>query len=239
MKKLPLKRRIKKWILGYDVPTYYFAQGGEDSVLRSIFHQKYRRGEKGFFVDIGAFHPYHFSNTFLFYQSGWKGINVDACPGSMDVFKKIRPRDTNLEMGIGGQEDTLTYYFVDNESTINSFSKEYLERNQLFHLVKKEIPVKVRRLEDVLDEHMPKSTHIDFMNIDVEGIDFEVLKSNNWEKYSPTVLVIELEGEYLEDLINHPITLYLKERGYKIVAKNVLKKGLSSTFFIKEDFKDY
>lgn len=61
MKKLPIKRKIKKWILGYDVHTYYFAQGGEDAILRSIFQKKISKKEKGFFVDVGAYHPYNFS----------------------------------------------------------------------------------------------------------------------------------------------------------------------------------
>lgn len=239
MKKLPIKRKIKKWILGYDVHTYYFAQGGEDAILRSIFQKKISKKEKGFFVDVGAYHPYNFSNTFLFYQSGWSGINIDACPGSMDLFNRIRPRDTNLEIGIGEKEQVLNYYFVDKNSTINSFSRRFLEKNELFHLVTKTIPVKVYRLEDVLDKYVPPSKRIDFINIDVEGIDLEVLKSNNWEKYHPTVLVIELEGEYWEDLISHPTAIFLRKKGYKIIAKNVLKKGLSSTFFIEENFKDY
>lgn len=66
--------------------------------------------------------------TFLFYQSGRSGINIDACPGSMDLFNRIRPRDTNLEIGIGEKEQVLNYYFVDKNSTINSFSRRFLEK---------------------------------------------------------------------------------------------------------------
>ena len=73
-----------------------FSQNGEDSVLLRIFDNK----NDGFYVDIGAFHPICYSNTYALYKKGWRGINIDATPGSMFLFNKIRPRDINIETGI-------------------------------------------------------------------------------------------------------------------------------------------
>lgn len=77
--------------------TKSYAQEGEDLLLRRIFEHKHN----GFYVDIGAHHPFRFSNTYLLYKRGWRGINVDAMPGSIKLFAKFRPRDVNLECGVG------------------------------------------------------------------------------------------------------------------------------------------
>ena len=74
-----------------------YSQNGEDRILHRIFENQ----KSGFYVDIGAHHPFRFSNTFLFYKMGWKGINVDAMPKSMEIFKRFRPRDINLELAVG------------------------------------------------------------------------------------------------------------------------------------------
>ena len=79
---------------GYWLKSY--SQEGEDIILARIFGKQ----QNGFYVDVGAHHPYRFSNTYFFYKRGWKGINIDAMPGSMKIFNKYRPRDKNIEAGI-------------------------------------------------------------------------------------------------------------------------------------------
>ena len=100
-----------------------WSQEGEDQILRRIFE-----GQRiGFYVDVGAHHPKRFSNSYLFYKRGWHGINIDAMPGSMRVFDATRPRDINLEMGIGLSIGQLDYYVFD-EPAFNRFSKEISEK---------------------------------------------------------------------------------------------------------------
>ncbi|ETD27688.1 hypothetical protein [Helicobacter canis] len=101
-----LPRRVWEWLkrarqrlLGrraYMNPSYSIE--GEDRIVRALLWQKH---DKGFYVDVGAHHPFRFSNTYLFYTQGWSGINIDATPGSMKAFNKYRPRDINLEVGVG------------------------------------------------------------------------------------------------------------------------------------------
>ncbi len=64
----------------------------------------------GFYVDVGAHHPLRFSNTYKFYKRGWHGINIDAMPGSMDLFNRLRHRDINLERAVSDSKQILTYY---------------------------------------------------------------------------------------------------------------------------------
>lgn len=185
-------------------------------ILRRIFENKH----KGFYVDVGAHHPKRFSNTYFFYKQGWYGMNIDAMPGSMDLFNRQRPRDINIEKAVSDRKQVLTYYAF-NEPALNGFSKE-LTKGRDGHGNYKvifEIELETSTLEEILDQHMPKNQIIDFLSIDVEGLDFTVLKSNNWAKYAPEVILIEILESTLDELVKNEITIFLKQFGYIIYAK--------------------
>ncbi|MHA1299679.1 MAG: FkbM family methyltransferase [Candidatus Helarchaeota archaeon] len=195
-----------------------YSQRGEDILLRQYFE----KSDIGFYVDVGAHHPIRFSNTYYFYQKGWKGINIDAMPGSMKLFNKIRPRDINLEMAISDKNERLTY-FAFNDSALNTFSKELSlkrirETNYKIIFTKE---IETRPLSEVLDKFLPKKQKINFLSIDVEGLDFNVLKSNNWKKYVPEVILVEILGLDFRNLRKNEIYYFLEEKGYEIYSKIV------------------
>ena len=205
-------------------PNICFSQNGEDLVINRFLDNK----NEGFFVDVGAHHPIRFSNTFLFYKKGWSGINIDAMPGSMAKFNKIRPKDINIEKGIGLKKDKLTFYQF-NESALNTFSKkEAFSKNKDGYKIIKSNLVEVDTLENILDKYMPLNTEIDFLNIDAEGKDEEVLISNNWERYKPNYIVIEILREVSLYNNNSSIKKILKTKGYipinKIFDTYIFKK---------------
>ena len=78
-----------------------YSQEGEDMILMRLFENQ----KMGFYVDVGAHHPKRFSNTYFFYKLGWKGINVDAMPGSMTAFNRIRARDINIEKPVSNKKN--------------------------------------------------------------------------------------------------------------------------------------
>jgi FkbM family methyltransferase len=203
-----------------------WSQEGEDQILRRIFE----RQSDGFYVDVGAHHPKRFSNTYLFYKRGWRGINIDAMLGSMRVFKKTRPRDINLEIGIGEQQGKLDY-FVFNEPALNGFSRDLSdERNEAdsAYRIESVIKVDVYPLRQVLDNYLPAGQVIDFMSIDVEGLDFQVLKSNDWNKYRPTYVLAEILGSSLHEIDQSDIGQFMRDTGYVLYAKCM------NTVFFKE-----
>ena len=205
-------------------PNLCYSQNGEDLILNRLLENK----EKGFFIDVGAHHPIRFSNTYLFYKKGWSGINIDAMPGSMTKFNKIRPKDINIECGVGLKNDQLTFYQF-NESALNTFSKkEALSKNKDGYKIIKSNFLKVESLENLLDKYMPRNTKIDFLNIDVEGKDEEVLISNNWEKYKPNYILVEILREKYIANPNSSIKKFLKSIGYipinKIFDTYIFKK---------------
>jgi FkbM family methyltransferase len=192
-----------------------YSQCGEDLVLLSFMGNR----KKGFYVDVGAHHPLRFSNTAIFYQKGWCGINIEPTPTSAKTFKQYRKRDINLNIGIANKEEALTFYMF-NEPAYNSFNKELsLQRNELHSSSRiiKEIPVKTYRLADVLDQYLPEGQKIDFLTTDVEGLDYEVLQSNNWQKYAPDFILVESSIDGVKH--NDDIYRYLNEMHYQPLAR--------------------
>ena len=204
-----------------------FAQEGEDKILERIFNYKHN----GFYVDIGAYHPVKFSNTYKFYLNEWRGINIDAQPGSMRIFDKIRPKDKNIEAAISDKEEILTYYEF-NIPTLNSFSKELSEeRNKVNgYKIISERQIHTQKLSAILDKNIDKNQYIDFMSVDVEGFDLNVLKSNNWDKYRPQILLVEiLDTEASQTPGKESIQQFLKNINYNVIAKT-----FNTYFFIDE-----
>ena len=202
-----------------------WSQEGEDILLDRIFGSK----KNGFYIDVGAHHPMRFSNTYFFYRKGWSGINIDAMPGSMKEFEKYRRRDINLELGVAQQESILDYY-VFNEPALNSFlvktvKKKNLSKNNYY--VKEIIKIKVKPLREILAYHL-KGQKIDFINIDVEGFDLNVLQSNDWSKYRPRFVLVELLKSSLHNIGQHKIVKFMKKHNYIIYAKQM------NTVFFKD-----
>ena len=234
MIKKAIKKSISKSFLRkvlMNIGSHYiksYSQEGEDMILRRLFEKK----KEGFYVDVGAHHPKRFSNTYFFYKKGWKGINIDAMPNSMKLFKKTRPRDINIEIPISEQKQKLKYYAFD-EPAINGFSKEISEKRSRTEDVKilftKEI--ETTTLENILTEYLPKDQTIDFLSIDVEGLDFEVLKSNNFKIFKPNLILVEIIGSNLCEIEKSEITKYLNNLGYDIYAKTI-----NTVFFAKKTF---
>lgn len=197
----------------------YYSQEGEDILLSRFLDDK---TANGFYVDIGAHHPTRFSNTYFFYQRGWRGINVDAMPGSMKVFNETRPRDINIETPVSDTEDTLTYY-VFNEPALNSLSPEKVEtlKNHPHYFVKETIPLKTQTLATILDKYLPEGQKIDFLSIDVEGVDFKVLKSNNWARYRPSFVLVEDTVHGLENFKQSEVYQFMHSHNYTLVARTL------------------
>lgn len=212
-------RRIRDF---YQWDIYYqksWSQEGEDLILSRYFENV---KTNGFYVDVGAHHPLRFSNTYKFYKQGWHGINIDAMPGSMNLFDRLRSRDINLEKAVSDSKQMMTYYAF-NEPALNGFSKELTEHRdgQANNKVIFKKNIETSTLEEILDQYMPKDQDIDFLSVDVEGLDFAVLKSNNWVKYSPDLILIEIFGSTLDELLNNEVTIFLRQFGYTIYAKSV------------------
>lgn len=228
LNKAKLKQLINTWldknyVYSIDGHAYHqlsFSQEGEDMILGRVFD----RQATGFYVDVGAHHPQRFSNTYYFYLRGWRGMNIDPLPGSMAEFNRLRPLDINLELAVANSDKKLVYYQF-NEPALNGFSEEISKqrdgiRGEYFITSTQEI--QTHRLSEVLEQYLPKDQVIDFMTIDVEGLDLDVLKSNNWLKYRPKVVLVEELHKFTLDKISESLTFqFMQSQGYCLYAKTV------------------
>ncbi|MDB4926957.1 FkbM family methyltransferase [Mucilaginibacter sp.] len=205
-----------------------FSQEGEDMVLKRIFGNI----NEGYYIDIGAHHPSLFSNTNYFYQIGWRGINIEPIPKSKTIFDIERPNDINLELLISEKEGLIEFYLFE-PSLMNTISKKQVEENKKFAWCKLEEIVLIHSvpLEKLLDEYLPNETKINFMSIDVEGAEMSVLKSNNWEKYRPEVLLIESIDMSVEEIIETEMHKFLGMHLYVFFAKTG-----NTVFYKQKDF---
>jgi FkbM family methyltransferase len=196
-----------------------FSQEGEDLIIGRMFDGV----RNGFFVDVGAHHPFRFSNTWLLYRRGWRGINIDAMPGAMAAFHRWRPQDVNIECLVSTTTETRRFFQYE-EPALNTLSEEIVrqrERDFPQYRIKGTTLLAARRLDDILSEYLPPGQAIDLLNVDVEGHDLEVLASNDWDRYKPRIIVAELLGAGFSEMEQTELYQFLVARGYKLHSKLV------------------
>lgn len=208
-----IETKRKNWI---GKPQLTYSGEAEDLIIEKFT----KHIKNGCYVDVGCYHPKVGSNTYKLFKKGWSGINIDPNPETIRLFNQYRPKDINLNIGISEVGSNLTYYEF-KESAVSTFSEEFykMRLNQGAKYVgSKNIPTKT--LAEVFDEKL-NGRNIDVLDIDTEGIDIQVLKSNNWEKYKPSVILVEDQDEEVENLENLETYKFLKPLGYRLIAKTI------------------
>lgn len=212
----------------------YYSQNMEDLIIKSFFPDK----RNGFYIDIGAHDPDHFSVTKLFYEEGWSGINVEPQPGLFKLLSKKRPKDINLEAAVSNKRGTLTLRQYPQGSGLSTLSdrmkKSYSSTSRLRAVTSKykDIKVNVLTLQDIFKEHV-KGREVDFLKIDVEGHEMSVIEGNNWGKNRPKVICVEsnhIEEDWPKLLIDNDYEEALFDGLNKYYIDKRLSKKLWSSF---------
>ena len=203
----------------------YYGQWKEDLDIVEFFDRK--NIKNGNYLDIGCFDPFKYSNTCLLYQNGWTGINIDLNQTSIDIFNLIRKKDINICSCISDKKKQVEIYFDSPFSSINSSNKKFFEnfvKNDPFKNAFKnytKIYTKTKTINEILEKDKNNIiTKIHYLNIDVEGSDYEVLKSINLKKFDIDLISIELhtlENKKSENFEN--INNYLDDFNYKFYKK--------------------
>ena len=193
----------------------YYSQWGEDLSIKEFFQEK----KSGIYFDVGCFHPFMYSNTCLLFKKGWHGVNIDINPTSIDLFKIARPNDFNLCTTINEEKKEFKMYYDHAFSPVNTLDYSYYNnfKNKYF----KEgtfKTVKSKSIEDILK--LTEIKRVDFLNIDVEGMDLKILQQLIPSKFKPELISIEthnVDGSKTNDcdkiyefLKNHKFEIYKK-----------------------------
>jgi FkbM family methyltransferase len=195
-----------------------YAQNGEDVVLARAFAGR----SEGFYVDVGANDPTEDSVTRHFYDRGWRGVNIEPQLSYYEALREARPRDTTLNIGIAAKAGTLTLHYVPRAPGMSTFSENQakLLADAGYELEQRELAV--RPLDEVLEEHADQE--IDFLKVDVEGLEHEVLGGLDWSRWRPRVILVETSPE------EEPWERRLLDAGYQ----RMLWDGIN-LFFVRDE----
>lgn len=205
-----------------------YSQSGEDLLIQYLC--KAIKLTKPTYIDIGAHHPTYLSNTAIFYAAGSRGINVEPDVDLFQEFTKQRPEDKNLNVGVAKKAGELKFHVM-NHTSLNTFSaseaQKYVERGDTITEIR---IIPVMTIEDILKRYN-RGKFPDILTMDVEGMDFELIKSIDFKKTSPTIICVETttpdEKSYkkVSEIID-----FLLKKGYMIYADTFI-----NTIFVKAD----
>ena len=196
-----------------------FSQCGEDLIIDHIFRQL--KKNEIFYLDIGTNDPQTTNNTYLFYKNGHKGICVEPNPALIKQIKKVRPRDLCLNLGVALSEESDLDFYVMEPHTLSTFSKSDAEEMSLSSTVKidKVIKVPTLRINEIFSSYVKDK--LDFLSIDVEGLNEEIIIDLDLTKYRPTVVCIE--------------TITFSEVGDAKKLNRIIDKFLANNYFLYAD----
>ena len=182
----------------------HLGEFGEDIFVRRFF----KKTSKGFYVDVGAYHPIKGSLTYDLYKNNWTGMNIDLSKISIDLFKISRPKDINLRNAITDFDGKTFFYESSPINQQNSLIENYNAEK---------IEIDCYKLNSILENH--KIQKVDYLNIDAEGNDFKVISTFDFKKYKPSLVSIEYNDYNFENLIESDINILMEKNGFKIVSK--------------------
>jgi FkbM family methyltransferase len=195
-----------------------YSQFGEDLLIANIFALLDIPAPS--YLDVGAHHPLHVSNTALLYARGSRGINVEANPDLISAFRELRPDDITLNVGVGAKLGRLDFYRIDSLSGRNTFNKEVADafvREHPNFKVSDIIQVDVLPLDEIVRKHA-NGVYPDFLTIDIEGLDYEVLSAADFSHTKPKAICVEaVSGADRDD--SSRLHGLLAERGYRLCAR--------------------
>jgi FkbM family methyltransferase len=220
----PIKNIIKKAVFRFIEPPILevkntYAQAGEDVIMKFLFDL--RNIPTPTYLDLGVNSPDQHNNTYLFYKAGASGVCIDANAALIKAVKDMRPRDIVLNVGVGIDDNTEADFYVFNDHALNTFDREeaeFRERHGTFKIEKK-IKVKLASINKIISDNY--DTYPDILSMDIEGLDLEVLKTLDFNKYPVPVICVE--------------TCTYSENHIKPKNQNILDFMASNDYFVYGD----
>ncbi len=195
-------------------------------LLRALSHVK-----RGFYVDVGAWHPTDDSVTKVFYDRGWSGINVEPQADRMQAFLAERPTDINLQLAVSDRPGPLPIW-VPRYSALATCRPEMLEPSIPDYAEPVKHVVRAARLDRLLREHA-KDRMIHFLKIDVEGYEAAVIRSADFDAHRPLVLAVEATSPHTGEPTWYDWEPRLLTKGYLFALFDGLNR-----FYVREESRE-
>ncbi len=188
----------------------HYSQFAEDISIARFFP----KGHKGVFIDVGCFHPKKYNNTWALYKKGWSGINIDIDSIKIEGFDIIRPRDENIHSAVSNSEGEISYWANGFYSLTTSLDDSFVDGQQGY--IKK--TTQCSKLTNLIDSSKYKDSEIDFLTVDAEGHDLEVLESLDFHRYKPSLIAVEFHETIFSEVQGTKLYKFLIEKEYCLVG---------------------
>jgi FkbM family methyltransferase len=177
-----------------------------------------KKKNSGFYIDIGCYHPIKYSNTALLYNRGWKGINIDMNQTSIDLFNILRKRDKNICAAISNTNKKTIQYFDHLFSPINTLDKNFssIASKKISFRKHTEKTIQTYRFNQIIQKYDINIKQIDFINIDVEAHDLEVLESIDLSIFNPKIICVEIANNQ-NNIKEKKLRNYLNKYNYELI----------------------
>jgi FkbM family methyltransferase len=215
---IPIFRRPENYKISY-------AQNGEDIIVENIL--KWLNIDNPVYLDIGTYHPSIISNTYKLYRNGHFGICVEPNPSLYAEIKRVRKRDTCLNVGVSNTFGKAVFYIMVNK-TLNTLSREQATffRDTGQSKIEEEIEINVVTISHIIETYLSGKAP-NFVSMDIEGFDFQVLQSIDFQKYRPEVFCLETkDAQHRKD---HEIMRFMESKGYFICSDTFI-----NSIFVEE-----
>ena len=184
----------------------------EDTAVLDYFKHK----KNGFYVDVGCHHPICINNTYLLYKKNWSGINIDVSEFSIDLFNYMRPDDLNYKCAVSNENKVVKLFYQKDFSQLSTIKSN--QAKNVFQGNIKEKEIQAFSLDEILSRDKYKNTKIDFLNIDVEGADLEVLEGLSFDKFKPELICLEIHDKEVK---KSEIYNFLIQKKYKLIWSGI------------------
>lgn len=199
-------------------PRLAYSHWGIDLIITKLLNSK----NKGIYIDVGCHHPFLNNHSYLLYKSGWEGINIDIDYNSIDMFNFFRKSDVNIQTAVTNHKGEVDLYFYHNRAAKNTISKEFGSN------AKEKKKINSDTLNNIIENSKFKNSKIDFVSIDVEGNEMNVLNGFNLKKYKPKLILLEFiipnKKEFYEkdinEITNSEVYKFLIKNDYKLINWN-------------------
>ena len=199
-------------------PRLAYSHWGVDLIITKLLNSK----NKGIYIDVGCHHPFLNNHSYLLYKSGWEGINIDIDYNSIDMFNFFRKSDVNIQTAVTDHKGEVDLFFYHNRAAKNTISKEFGSD------AKEQKKINSDTLNNIIENSKFKNSKIDFVSIDVEGNEMNVLNGFNLKKYKPKLILLEFilpnKKEFYEkdinEITNSEVYKFLIKNDYKLINWN-------------------
>lgn len=218
-----LKNKDKiSYLINSEFSKISFSQFGEDLLINKIF----KKINYGKFLDLGSFHPIHYSNTFLLYLRGWRGINIDGNKQLIEITNQIRPEDLSLNIYLNHKTGRSFYITNTKSPAMNRLTDNInkLKNEESF------IEVQTDTVSNIINNNLSFfDDKFYYLNIDLEFKDLEILKQIDFNLIKPKLITIEAHDRESNDLIN----IFLQKKGYEFYSYI-----FPTAFYLQKEFID-